>query len=547
MRVHLHVEDQKILVAPEHGVLDERFRGLPDSRWLPSKRMWKLPATPFVARRVRRIARQGEYTTTPKFDHVYMQYRIIKLAQKQRNDPNPPAVPVTKYDPWLHQRQAYNFSWRMPAAMLAMDMGTGKTKVVVDILQNDPDIYRTLVVCSKKAIEDVWAEQVVDHLKDPSLYTVLPLGSGTIPERTETADDGWSLADPVVYIVNYEAVLYEPLKSWIEARYWDLVVLDESHRIKGAGSKISNFFAGIRDQTTRRLALSGTPFDHSPLDIYGQYRFLDPGIFGTNVSKFQERYAEMGGYNNYQVLGYKNLDELRKKFYQIAFRVEEDVLDLPPTQDIVRKCSLEPGAMKIYREFDKEFTVDVMDDSMTADNVLVKMTRLMQMTSGYTKTDEGKKLERISTAKEELLADILLDLPLDEPIVIFCQFTKDIQNVKQVIESSGRTVSEVSGKCDELKEWKSGNTDVVVVQTEAGSESIDLTRSRYAIYFSLPRKLGKYRQSRKRVHRPGQNRTTFFIHLAVRATIDIDVMRALKERQQVVAYVVRQRREGRKR
>src|SRR5262249_16192811 len=133
-----------------------------------------------------------------------------------------------------------------------------------------------------------------------------------------------------VAVVNYEAAWQEPMGALLLATKWDLVILDESHRVKAPGGKASMFCASLRKSAAARLCLTGTPMPLSPLDLYAQYRFLDPGIFGTSFAAFRNRYAVMGGYGGHEVLGFdeERMPELNDRMYSIGFRVmADDVLD----------------------------------------------------------------------------------------------------------------------------------------------------------------------------------------------------------------------------
>ena len=277
---------------------------------------------------------------------------------------------------------------------------------------------------------------------------------------------------------------------------------------------------------------------HSPLDIYAQYRFLDPGIFGTSFTRFRNKYAIMGGYENHQVLGYQNEEDLSERFYRIAYKVSSDVLDLPEVVEMERFCALSPYAQRVYQQMEDEFYTQVEDGEVTAANALVKLLRLQQIVSGYIKTDTGN-IERIDTAKNDLLLETLSDIDPEEPITVFCRFVEDLKAVREAADALDRPYGELSGAQDDLvdaeyPEW----AKVLGVQIQAGSEGIDLTRSRYCLYYSTGFSLGTYLQSRKRVHRPGQERETIYIHLTAKNTIDEKVAAALQKRQDVINSIL---------
>ena len=138
----------------------------------------------------------------------------------------------------------------------------------------------------------------------------------------------------------------------------------------------------------------------------------------------------------------------------------------------------------------------------------------------------------------------MLQFPEGEPIVVFAHYKKDLKNIRKVCEDIGYLYSEVSGTMDTLRDWKDGKTQILGVQYSSGSESIDLTRARYCVYYSLTQRLALYEQSRKRIHRPGQTRPVVYYHMIETMkkgfTIDQKIYQALKHKKDVVDYVMEQ-------
>lgn len=306
------------------------------------------------------------------------------------------------------------------------------------------------------------------------------------------------------------------------------------------------FCSRLGDQVPNRICLTGTPMPHSPLDVYAQYRFLDKGIFGTSFTAFRARYAKMGGFQNHQVVGYENQDDLQKKFYSIAYRVKsEDVQSLPEAVDVVRPVVLSNYAKRLYKTLKDEFVVGVADGTVTASNALTRLLRLQQIGSGWARQDrnietgEEGQLLQIDTAKQDALADLMEDLNHEEPIVIFCRFHHDLDAVHTVAAALGRSSLELSGRRNELAAWQSAAAPVLAVQVQSGGVGINLVRARYCVFYSLGFSLGEYLQARKRTHRPGQKHTVTYYHLIAKGTVDEQVYQALEARQDVVESVLK--------
>jgi len=317
------------------------------------------------------------------------------------------------------------------------------------------------------------------------------------------------------------------------------LLVHNCHRLKAPGGKASRYVARLGRVARFRLGLSGTPMPHSPLDVYAYYRFIDPAIFGWSFHKFRQHYAVMGGFQNHQVVGYRNLEELNRKFYSITFPCSKDVLDLPPEVHVTYTCRLGPEALRVYRSLEHDLIAEVQAGVITATNALVKLLRLQQITGGFLRTDGGEQIQ-IDAAKMNLLRDVLEDIDAAEAVIVLCRFHKDLDAVHRAASELGRKSLELSGRRDELRPWQAGSAPVLAVQIDSGGLGVDLTRARYAIYYSLGFSLGSYEQSLARIHRPGQTRPVEYVHLLAEGTVDQKVMAALAARADVVNAVLQQ-------
>jgi SNF2 family DNA or RNA helicase len=291
-----------------------------------------------------------------------------------------------------------------------------------------------------------------------------------------------------------------------------------------------------------KMCLTGTPMPHSPLDIFSQYRFLDPGIFGTSYWRFKRRYAVLGGYMDKQVVGFDNQDELHEKVYSIAYRVtKEEALDLPDEVYVRRESFMAEDAAAIYEDIEKNFYAEVEAGEVTAANALVQLLRLQQLTSGHVGLDGGGH-KWVSDHKRRLLEDVMQDV--NGPCVVFCRFTPDLAAVREAAKKLERAYGEVSGARKDLSSDATmpEEIDVMGVQIQSGGVGIDLTRASVVIDYSVGFSLGDYLQSRSRVHRPGQTRKVTYIQLVTPGTVDEKVYAALAAREDVVESILRSKR-----
>lgn len=450
---------------------------------------------------------------------------------------------------WENQEEAYQFAMSRPATMLAMDMGTGKTRVAIDLAMDRPDVWRVLVVCPK-AVISVWPKELGKHA-DIRQWSCCTRQPGKIEDEAKRVKDFITPRGiPGVkrfVVINYDSVWRKELGEAILKSGFDMVILDESHRAKAAGSKVSRFLALLGKRVKYRLCLSGTPMANSPLDVYGQYRFLDPSIFGTNHNSFMQEYAIMGGPERRFVVGYKNQRQLNEKFQSIAYQCSmSDVsqrLKLPEhLPSTTREVQLPARDMRTLRELSKEFVAECSTgNTIVANNVLTKALRMQQIAAGFclTVAEPGApaETEDLNTAKADALLDYLADINIHERVVVFCQFKHDLSGIAMVANQAGREAYELSGARNELEAWKTFPGGVLAVQIQAGAEGVDMTCSNHAVYFTLPYSLALYDQSKARLYRPGQTRPVSFVHLIAEGTIDELIYQSLMRKRSLIDAV----------
>ncbi len=470
---------------------------------------------------------------------------------------------------WNHQRKGIDAIDKFPGFGLWFDMGTGKTLTVLRYIA-EHCVALTLITAPRNVVKgEVWS---ADAAKWGVAVDVREFFKGSTVKRAREIEllvasrKALGVTKPLVIVLNYESVWRKGLASTLERIPWNLLVLDESHRAKSPNGKVSRFLWSLSRQIRKRVALSGTPLPHSPLDAFAQYRILNASIFGTSVVAFRNRFAIMGGYENHQIVGWRNKEEFQKLFNSISITVRsEDVLDLPPTSDLWLWDDLEPTARRVYDDVKREsiaalgltsgefdqVLADLFDDHdatvvpsgghrvlpkfVAASNALVRGLRLQQIAGGHVKPDGQDHVEPISTIKSEMLTDWLTDVPAEEPVVVFARFTAELARIKEVAQDCERVYLEISGRTDGYLSWKNRTGgEVLGVQIQAGGVGIDLSRTRFGVYWSTGHSLGDYLQSRKRIHRKGQERPVAYYHLGARKTVDETIAGVLKRREKLV-------------
>lgn len=352
-----------------------------------------------------------------------------------------------------------------------------------------------------------------------------------------------------VAVINYESTWR--LEEELAAFQPDMIICDESQRIKSPSAKQSKCMHRLGDTARYKMILTGTPVQKDTRDIWSQYRFLDKSVFPYSYYAFEKRYAVMGGFQCRQYLAPKNLDELTRRTHAIAYRVtKEECLDLPPKQFETRPVLLEASAQSIYKQLAKQSVAELAGmQEVTANHVLTRMLRLQQITGGFVVDDDGVGHE-VSTAKLDALREIMETLVLDEDkkVVVFARFLREMDCIEHMTEKllAGQYTSvRIDGSVNTAERGRLVDrfqTDpkcrVFIGEIDACAEGLTLTAASTAVYYSLNWNFAKYSQSLDRIHRIGQKGTCTYIHLVCPNTIDTKIMTALDTKQELAARVV---------
>lgn len=536
--VQLSVNDGRIEARTPFALKDV-CKSIAGRKWNPKRKVWTWEATPDNARDV--YAAFREFARADIERDAEMAKLILKaevnreeaIARKQKIEGDLAQPEVRTLDQWRHQLEGYHFAEDRRGSMLAMGMGCGKTKTSIDLEQNWGDVRRILILAPLEVVR-VWPHQFELHSAAPVEVVALDDRKMRVDKKAAIAKKRVELADAqrrvVAVVVNYESAWRPAFEKFAMKTKWDVLICDESHKLKSATGKASRFVAKLAKQCRKVVALTGTPMSQSPLDIFGQARFIDPSIFGTSVTAFKHKYFSFGEHN--QITGFAGpaaRAEFTERCSRFMYQVSRDVLDLPDAMDEVRTVDLSDEAVKAYVSLQEEFIAEVKrGEIVTASNALVKLLRLQEITGGFVHIDDiddidqAKAVRDICEAKSSALAELIDDMGT-EPVVVFARFRRDLERIHDAAKKAGRDSLEVSGTTKQLQEWQRGDAQVLAVQIQAGGVGIDLTRARYCVYYSKSFSLTDYDQSRARVHRPGQERPVTYYHLnAVIATRDAE-------------------------
>ena len=411
-------------------------------------------------------------------------------------------------------------------------------------------IERLLVVAPTSVVA-VWPKELQEYAEFKYTCRTL-LGDKTSRLKQLSDLEKFPFKALKVAVINYESTWRDGIFEALQEFDADMIIADESQRIKTHDAAQSKAMHQLGDQARYKLILSGTPVQNNAIDIYSQYRFLDPTVFGKNFYQFRNRYAIMGGFNRRQIVGYKDMDDLIRREHSIAFRItKEEAIDLPEQTFEVRHIQMDKKLADLYQRIKRDSYAEIeTGGQITATTVLTKLLRLQQLAGGFLVTDDAAKPQLVSTAKLEALSDIAQDYVVDggKKLVIFARFVPEVKAIidlmKKVLPDRKKAVS-IYGEIKKedraaiVQQFQTDPDTVVFVgQIDTAGTGVTLTAADTCVYYSKNFNYAAYEQSLSRIHRIGQRNTCTYIDLVMEKTVDEMINRALAKKEDIAKTVV---------
>ena len=475
-----------------------------------------------------------------------------------RNDDTDLLMPI-RVNAFAHQKQAFAFvldlfqvfTGKPPTsrgAALLLEMGCGKSLVALAVAgcMYQLGIISRMLIVAPLSVLSVWQEEFSKFAAFPYSLTVL---TGSMEKKRQQLKDipdrGLQVA-----IINYESAwrMDKDLLAWDA----DLVACDEAHKLKEGRTRQSKAMHAIGDKARYRLLLTGTVISNRELDVWSQYRFLNPDIFGKSFFSFRNKYFYMTGYGNHTpVFRQSMLPDFLNRMHSIAFRAtKNECLDLPDFTDEIRTVDLEPAALKLYKQIEEASYAELKGGEVTATNVLTKLLRLLQISGGHITDDDGTTCT-VSRAKLNALEDILDTAQAEgQKIVVIARFKAEMDEIEALLQSKGIGYAAVRGGTkDRGGEVSRFQTDpdctVFLGQIAAAGLGLTLTAASTLCFYSLDYSMANHDQARARIHRAGQKNNCLYIYLCARGTVDRRVIQALRDKQDLARTLVDDFRQGR--
>jgi len=463
-----------------------------------------------------------------------------------------------KTKPYKHQMTALEKSWHKETYAYFMEMGTGKTKVLIDnmaMLYDKGKIDGALIIAPKGVVKTWYEQEIPTHLPD-HIENVTVLWQPNITKKQQEKLETLFEIETALHILvmNVEAFSTEKgmkFASKFLNSHKVLMAIDESTTIKTPTAKRTKNIIKLGNYSKYRRIMTGSPVTKNPLDLYTQCEFLDPYLLNhSSYYAFRNRYAQMKtmhvrGRSIQVVHAFQNLAELSEKLQGFSYRVlKEDCLDLPPKNWTKRHITLSAEQKKVYDQMKKEALATLNGKVTSTMTVITQLMRLQQITCGHFVADDGSTQEIKNNRIIELM-EVLAET--EGKAIIWGHWQKDIQNIVGEIEKIYGPGSVVSyygltpqdERQDNIRRFQSDPECRFMVGTPStGGYGITLTAANTVIYYSNGYDLEKRLQSEDRAHRIGQKKNVTYIDIIAEDTVDDKIVKSLRKKINIASEVL---------
>ena len=463
-----------------------------------------------------------------------------------------------KTKPYAHQLTALEKSWNKENYAYFMEMGTGKTKVLIDnvaMLYDKGKIDGVLIIAPKGVVKTWYEQELPTHLPD-HIENVSVLWQPNITKTQQEKLDSLFEIDSALHILvmNVEALSTEKgvkfATKFINS-HKTLMAIDESTTIKTPTARRTKNIIKIGQNAKYKRIMTGSPITKNPLDLYTQCEFLDPWLLDfSSYYAFRNRYAEMKtmhihGRSIQVVDKFQNLSELSDTVKQFSYRVlKEDCLDLPPKVFIKRYVTLTADQKKLYEQMKKAAMAVLNGKVTTTMTVLTQLMRLHQITCGHFTADDGSTQEVENNRLNELMS-ILEET--EGKAIIWANYQLSVgEIIQKIIKVYGKDsyvhyygLTPQEDRQDYIRKFQNDPKCRFLIGTpQTGGYGITLTQANTVVYYSNSYDLEKRLQSEDRAHRIGQKKTVTYIDMIAEDTVDEKIVEALRKKINIASEVL---------
>jgi SNF2 family DNA or RNA helicase len=436
-----------------------------------------------------------------------------------------------------YQQKAVIFSAGLAGSALFFEQRTGKTWIAASLLEY-VDAEAALFVVPLNNLETTWVKIFTEQLPQWKIF--------------RTWEEFKVAKGKRILLINYEALAPRRFNKrrtkmlrQLVSFPWNLVVFDESQRLKSRSASNSRLARRLR-KADRRVLLSGTPMDKSPIEIWGQMRFAEPTALGETFAKFTDRFCTRGGFKN-KVWSFNDekMEEYLEALKPYTMRIEKVDIGMKPPIVTVDHVMMLGRQARIYQKMMDTSVVKIGKNRIKADRVITQRIKLQQITSGFI-IDDNDNILHVGNAKARKLKWRIQQVKL--PVVIFCKYIEDIDIIYETIKPYVKRIGIVYGKVKDTKKEKtrsnlqvkfqSGELDALICQQRTGGVGSDYFKADTAIFYSMTHSWIDYDQARSRIeHRDKRHATELFL-ISAYQSIDDDIIEAVRSKRSLTQVVL---------
>lgn len=548
--VRVDEERQKLIIKAEGTDEMSVLLRTPSKRWMKKYQCFVIAATRLNCEYLLKYQVEGRI----KIDAEPLGYIQGKVT-RATGDRKFPDWYVYKTKPFPDQSNAIAKTYPNDAIALFMRMGTGKSKVIIDIataLFYQQHIQATVLICPL-AVKAVWmgaAGQLAEH--SPCPYIVVDVDSTfdwtDVPPRQDRH---------VWLLVGIESLsqgkTFDRLLPYLQ-NYKCLCAVDESSRIKNDKTIRTGRVKELGKSAKTRLISTGTPATKNIIDLYPQFDFLDPEIIGAgDIYAFRNRYCIMGGYKKKDIVGYDNVDELMSLIEPYTYRCDKPK-GMPEQMWVIRDLQMHPEQKEMYRKLKKGEIGEVK-----VANVLNRMGKLQEITGGFLREDPKEVAHPLTGRITKQLGKIIWELPPeknpkiirlheeveeagDNQLIVWCKYLWEIEQVAAALSKHGSVAKMIGASTSEERisikdSFQAGATQYLVSNQQIGGIGHTFTAAHLAYYYSNTNNLEDRLQSEDRIHRRGQDENCFYADLLCSGTVDGTIYGSIVEKKDLDQYI----------
>jgi SNF2 family DNA or RNA helicase len=448
---------------------------------------------------------------------------------------------------------------------LGMEMGTGKTRTLIEILRRryarEKRLMKTLIICPV-IVCDNWKREFAMYSKINPNDIIVLTQAGKKRCQEFIAAVGDDMKRPKIVVTNFAGMLINDLYELIMAWGPEILTVDESQKVKSHQSKTAKKIERLADKAQQRFLLTGTPILNGPDDLWQQFRILDGGeTFSKNYYSFRARYFRDDNSRMPKKVHFPKwvvapgaYEEIQEKIKDKMIRVlKKDCLDLPPLLRQELHVQMGVEQVRMYKEMREEFLTFVKDAktkhpaAVVAQLAVTKALRLQQILSGYATTEEGSVHRIEDNPRLKALEELLTDITPNAKVIVWSVFKENYKMISDLCKRMKLEYAEIHGdisnakRIDEMDRFRGDEKCRVMISNQsAGGSGINLVEASYSIYYSKGFSLEHDLQSEARNHRGGSEMHSKItrIDLVTPGTIDELINEALLKKQNVADIIL---------